>query len=216
MSHEHHLTVRRTARYFTLGDDRVRPEQLWFVCHGYGQLGARFLRRFEVLDDGTRLIVAPEALSRFYLERGGERVGASWMTREDRLSEIADYVSCLDAIREDVLQRIGGGDVPPPCTAFGFSQGAATVTRWATHGARPLDRLILWGGHIPPDTDLGAYRSVLASLHLLLVLGDRDPQGTPAEVDREEARLREAEVPYSLVRFQGGHEIPREVLRRLP
>ena len=42
------------------------------------------------LDDGSRLIVAPEALSRFYLGEVSQRpaserrVGASWMTREDR------------------------------------------------------------------------------------------------------------------------------------
>jgi len=73
---EHRITVSRSARYFTLG----RPDrEVWFVLHGYGQLAARFLRHFEPLDDGTRLMVAPEALSRFYLgEARAERgVGAS-------------------------------------------------------------------------------------------------------------------------------------------
>src|ERR671933_2286542 len=104
MMREHHLTVTRTARYVTLGDVHDSLRQVWFVCHGYGQLAARFLRHFEDLNDGHRLIVAPEALSRFYVESGpGTRhadvpVGATWMTREDRLSEIADYVSYLDGL----------------------------------------------------------------------------------------------------------------------
>ncbi len=67
MIREHHLPVTRTARYHTLGPESGAPKQLWIVCHGYGQLAARFLRHFEIINDGTRLIVAPEALSRFYL-----------------------------------------------------------------------------------------------------------------------------------------------------
>src|SRR5512140_2894757 len=93
---EHAIAVPRTARYYTLGPTHGFPRELWFVCHGYGQLGARFVEQFASLDDGTRLIVAPEALSRFYLDSIPERrnqqsprVGASWMTREDRLAEIA-------------------------------------------------------------------------------------------------------------------------------
>src|SRR5881396_3950063 len=98
--HEHHLSVSRTARYFTLGERSAAVEEVWFACHGYGQLGARFLEKLRVLDDGTRYLVAPEGLSRFYLSESPteRRVGASWMTREDRLAEIEDYVRYLDAV----------------------------------------------------------------------------------------------------------------------
>src|SRR3989454_9529410 len=94
---EHHLSVTRTARYFTLGDPSGGVAEVWFVCHGYGQLAGRFLRHFEPLADGTRLLVAPEALSRFYLEDmtvpAREReVRRAWIPREDRLSGIDDYV----------------------------------------------------------------------------------------------------------------------------
>src|SRR6266704_6639708 len=93
---EHHVSVTRTARYFTLGSSRGVAE-VWFACHGYGQLAGRFLEKLRVLDDGTRYLVAPEGLSRFYLSESAtaRRVGASWMTREDRLVEIEDYVRYL-------------------------------------------------------------------------------------------------------------------------
>src|SRR6266704_2680299 len=96
---EHSLSTSRTARYFTLGHPSDARE-LWFVCHGYGQLASRFLERFHSLESQRRCIVAPEGLSRFYLtEHPTERrVGASWMTREDRLHEIDDYVRYLDAL----------------------------------------------------------------------------------------------------------------------
>ena len=64
----HTIVVPRTARYYTLGPTHGFPRELWFVCHGFGQLAGRFIRQFASLDDGTRLIVAPEALSRYYLD----------------------------------------------------------------------------------------------------------------------------------------------------
>ncbi|HBD96841.1 MAG TPA: phospholipase, partial [Gemmatimonadetes bacterium] len=54
---ERHIEVPKTARYWVLGEDIVSPDELWFVLHGYRQLAARFLRRFEGIADGTRRIV---------------------------------------------------------------------------------------------------------------------------------------------------------------
>ncbi len=59
---EHYVTVERTARFVTMGATD-QPTELWFVCHGYGELAASFVQGLSVLDDGTRLLVAPEALS---------------------------------------------------------------------------------------------------------------------------------------------------------
>src|SRR5437867_13104092 len=103
---EHFLSTSRTARYFTLGHLRDATE-LWLVCHGYGQLASRFLERFRPLEAERRCIVAPEGLSRFYLtdSPAERRVGASWMTREDRLHEIDDYVHYLDALHTKVVAQ---------------------------------------------------------------------------------------------------------------
>jgi predicted esterase len=204
---EHRISVSRSARYFTIG----RPErEIWFVLHGYGQLAARFLRAFEPLDDGTRLIVAPEGLSRFYLtEQPAERrVGASWMTKEDRLAEIADYVRYLDAVSEHVLQSTDRAQTR--VTVLGFSQGAATACRWATLGVSRIDRLIVWGGEVPPDVDVR-----LRPVRLSLVYGSRDEYFTPKVIAATEARLRELGVPYETVPFVGGHEIDGAVLKRV-
>lgn len=203
---EHRITVSRTARYCTLG----RPDrEVWFVLHGYGQLAARFLRHFEPLDDGTRLIVAPEALSRFYLTDSPteRRVGATWMTREDRLAEIEDYVRYLDAVYEDVMRSINRAQIK--VTVLGFSQGATTACRWTALGASKIDRLIVWGGEVPSDVDLRR------QLRLTLVYGSRDEYFTPKVVAATEARLREQGVPYELVPFDGGHEIAAPVLKVL-
>ncbi len=212
---EHRLAVTRSARYFSLGAER--PSQVWFVCHGYGQLATRFLDKVRVLDDGSRYIVAPEGLSRFYLsERPAERrVGASWMTREDRLAEIDDYVSYLDAVYADVFGTLDGARVT--VKALGFSQGAATVSRWASFGTARIDRLILWGGEFPPDLDLGAQSVAgrLRAARLALVYGRADEFMTPKVVTGISARLHEHDIPCQEVPFDGGHELNDEVLRRL-
>ncbi len=199
---ERRLSVPRSARYFTTG--RAERE-VWFVLHGYGQLAARFLSRFEPIDDGTRLIVAPEGLSRFYLteDPAERRVGASWMTREDRVSEIEDYVRYLDAVYADVVRSAIS------VTVLGFSQGATTASRWSALGTSKIARLIVWGGEVPSDVDMRR------ASRLSLVYGSRDEYFTPKIVSATEARLREQGVPYELVPFEGGHDIDAAVLKRV-
>lgn len=207
---EHHLSVPRTARYETLGNEAA-PAEIWFVLHGYGQLAARFIRQFAALDEGTRLIVAPEALSRFYLEGGGtEKIGASWMTREDRLTEIADYVRYLDAVYGAV-----GAETSQRVVVLGFSQGTATAARWLAMGTARADRLILWGGEVPPDLDLAAARPRWGETALTLVVGSADQYITPKVLARDEERLRAHDIRYRVERFEGGHEIPADVLVRV-
>jgi predicted esterase len=211
VTQEHHFTAARTARYFTLGPTTARD--IWFVLHGYGQLAERFLRQFEPLDDGTRRLVAPEGLSRFYLESGEHRkVGASWMTREDRLSEIADYVRYLDALLELELR---GLPQAPHLSVLGFSQGTATAARWLAQGEARADRLILWGGEVPPDLDLAAARPRWARTTMTLVVGSADPYITPKVLARDEDRLGAHDIAYRVERFDGGHELIPEVLRRV-
>lgn len=215
---EHHLSVTRTARYYTLGEPSALVRELWIVCHGHGQLAGRFLRQCEGIQEPARLIVAPEALSRYYIDVPGEphataRVGATWMTREDRLSEIADYVSYLDALAESLLQQLDRESVT--VHALGFSQGVATVTRWFAVGRTLIDRLILWGGTVPPDLELRALRARLGAAELVLVSGDSDPVVEPARVAEDEERLRAANVPLRRVQFSGGHRIDAETLATL-
>ena len=103
---EHHLNVSRTARYYTIGDLENKPSEVWIVLHGHTYLAKRFIRYFRVLEDDRRLIVAPEGLSRFYVNHEARRVGASWMTREDRLNEIADYVNYLDELYRHLFETL--------------------------------------------------------------------------------------------------------------
>jgi predicted esterase len=214
---EHHLPVTRTGRYYTRGA-AAHAREVWFACHGYGQLAQYFLRRFETLDDGTRLIVAPEALSRFYLsDPGGShanaRVGATWMTREDRLREIDDYVGYLDAVYREVM----AAGVPPGArvVVLGFSQGVATACRWTALGHARVDELVLWAERVPPDLDLARAAARLRSTRILLVAGTADPSLPPGALDEERERLARHGIRSEAVTFAGGHELDADLLQRI-
>ncbi len=196
------ISVQRVARYYVLGDETA-PERL-FALHGYGQQARYFARHFRPHAGAGCCVVAPEALSRFYLDGAYRRVGASWITREARDADIADSIAYLDAVAAqacpDALRTV----------LFGFSQGAAMACRWAAHGATPFSRVVLWGGEVPPDLDLARYGSRLAGL--LLVYGDADAFATPERIADTQARLTQAGVPFETLRYAGGHRLYAEPL----
>jgi predicted esterase len=216
----HTIHVRRTARYYTIGPTHGFPRELWVVVHGYGQLARRFIESFASLDDGTRLVMAPEALSRFYLDpladRRGQaepRVGATWMTREDREAEIADYVAYLEQLTWETRRHLAGAG--PRIVVLGFSQGTATVCRWLASSELRADELVLWAGGIPPELEVAAWSTRLHGASLTLVAGEADEMVPASAVVAEGERLSAAGVAFTLLRHQGGHRIESEALVRL-
>jgi len=210
---QHHFPVPRTARYFTLGAAGSHLRQVWFVCHGYGCLAQRFLENFKALDDGTRFVIAPEGLSRYYTDHDGGTVGACWMTREDRLAEITDYVAYLDSLYKHVCKRIDRSSVT--VCVLGFSQGAHTAARWISHGSAVADRLILWGEVLPADLDLEMAWAKLEDSRITFVVGTRDELVPAPKLEESEARLLEHDIPYETIKYNGGHRLDRRVLRSL-
>ena len=218
---EHHIQVRRTARYAALG--AAGAPSLWVVCHGYRQLARRFIRDFAGIAGAERRVVAPEGLSRFYVDEDGgphgpeARVGATWMTREDRLAEIDDYVAYLDAlaVHEGVQTDVGvsvGVRGRSAITALGFSQGSATVARWAVQGRTRIGRLILWGGGLPHDLDAAAAQERLRGMRVTIVHGEQDAFMRAEAVAAQVEQLRGFGAVADALAFAGGHAMDASVL----
>jgi predicted esterase len=210
-----HLTIERRARYAILPGQPGRISEVWFALHGYNQLAPRFLRHMLPLDDGRRTIVAAEGLHRQYIDHADRKVGASWMTSEDRLTDIADYVAYLDRLHDVVLGDAGldRGDVR--VVALGFSQGVHTLCRWLAFGRARLDRAILWGGTVPPDLDLSVHGTALDDADIQLVVGSRDEYFGPAAIEAHESQLAAAGITYRSWSFDGGHRLDAETLAAL-
>lgn len=200
---EHSIPTTRTARYFTKGDPGAA--EAWLLLHGYGELATDLLANFADLQD--YFLVAPEGLSRFYMDRH-RRVGASWMTRVNRLAEIKDYEEYLNRVCEDALSD------RESLNALGFSQGVHTVCRWASVGPR-LDRLVLWGSGAPEDIQPDRFGIAMKDCRVTLVCGEEDRLFTRAAADKEQKRLAAIDIRADVVTYDGGHFIDPEVLRRV-
>jgi len=208
----HTVRVPRTARLVTRGTPATAATW-WIVLHGYGQQADDFARQCAPLAGPDRAVVAPEALSRFYVDglETHEEVGASWMTRVAREAEIADYVGYLDR----GVAHLRPSDASPSIRVLGFSQGAATASRWALLGDTTVDRLVLWGGAPAHDLDLAAHADRLAAMDLTLVAGTDDPYVTPERRAAVRRHLAKHEVPVTVHTFDGGHRLDDAVLARL-
>jgi predicted esterase len=214
---EHHLVVRKTARYCVLGDLDETTSDLWIACHGFGHLARDFIQSFEPVARRGRAVVAPEALSRFYRSQGTVHtpetpVGATWMTSEDREAEIADYVVYLDTLLQTIRAEI---DPEARVTALGFSQGAATISRWVAAASPKIDRLILWGGLLPPEFNNESSLGGLLSQPMSFVVGNSDRYFDAQRVESELNRLKGLKIPLSFTRFEGGHSIEPQTLKAL-
>lgn len=207
---ERSIVVQRTARFHTLGGAHDAAEIL-LVLHGYGHLARFFLNAFNGLEEG-RTIVAPEALSRFYTDGSFTRVGASWMTREDREHEIADQIGYLDALVDLLRSECRKAR---RIRALGFSQGVSTLCRWSMQGRTALDHVVIWGGSMPPEIDTARLKERWKNTRIDLVHGTDDPVVKEDVLLRNEAAVRAAGIAFETHRFHGGHELDSVTLERV-
>jgi len=213
---ERMIEVRRTARWYDAGGAPHEADEdweLWYVLHGYGERASAVAKKLAFLATPARRVVVPEALSRFYLRGTAGDVGASWMTREAREGEIEDYVAFLDRVHATVLAESADRTRAPRVTVLGFSQGAATACRWIAYGDVVPERLVLWGGAVPPDVDIEGDRDDFARLEY--VNGDADPYVTGARIEEERARVLAAGLEWRARTFAGGHALDEDALRML-
>jgi predicted esterase len=213
---EHVIEVPRSARYYVIGERSSPGKELWIVLHGFGQLACDFVEYFATLNDGDHVVVAPEALNRYYTQpvsvpSADRKVGATWMTKEFRDAEIADYVRYLDLLHEDLVSRLR----PARTVVVGFSQGGATAMRWMMQGKTTASHVVLWGATLPPDVDLSLVNDRLRGAALHLVIGRTDQYISANDLAKERARLDGAAVRHDVLEYDAGHAIKRTVLAEL-
>jgi predicted esterase len=200
------LLVSKKARYFYIGDLQSVTTEIIYVLHGYGMQASEFIKEFEVLSQPGRLIIAPEGLSRFYRKGFSGDVVASWMTKDDRLDDIEDYVRYLNDLHLHILDAIR----QPSCKVniLGFSQGVATASRWiANKTVKPLN-FVAWCGDLAPDiVDKASYFPVVTFVY------SSDDQFIPVSQSVERSKeLSQNGFKVNEVFFEGQHVIDSQVL----
>ncbi len=208
----------RTGRYAWCGVAPANARRLWFALHGYGQLAERFLRPFAEIVPADTCVIAPEGLSRFYLEMPRadgahlQRVGATWMTREARTDDIADALAWLSVLQRTVLDAVDREGPPPTIGVLAFSQGVATAMRWLATGTVQPHACVFWAGAPAPELDATQLREATRQATVTLVAGDTDPLIRAEARDAALAAVRTWAPEARLLRFPGAHQLDAELL----
>lgn len=211
---EYRIKVERTARYYTLGELNENTKTIWFVVHGYGQLSQYFIRKFSSILDDETFIVAPEAPSRFYLDEDFKRVGASWMTRELRQSEIDDNNDYLNALYDSLVKDRDLSNVS--INIMGFSQGCAAACRWFGAGKIKCDRLLLWAGFFSNGIREVIEPEKLKNVEIYYIYGDKDEflVAYPEISEKFRASMIE-DINPKIVCFEGKHTVDEPTLKSI-
>ena len=210
---EQHFKTTKTARVFTNTTDLDTIEYVWVALHGYGQLASYFSKKFETLNPKRHLVIVPEAQSRFYLNGVGlldKKVGATWMTKEDRETDIADYVSYLNELKSSFENRVPKN---AKWVVFGFSQGATTACRWIQKGSINPDHLVLYAGIFPPDLDVNAFEQ--KEFKSWQLRGDKDEFWNERAKRENDSVLKKLQINPEWISFEGKHKVYADVLQSL-
>ena len=210
MSSHYKIRTEKTGHYFTHGSLTGKTKYVWVCLHGYGQLARYFISKFEFLDPAEHFVIVPEGLNRFYYGDNNDRPLANWMTKEDRLDEIADYVVFLELLRKKI-----GWDKNPSVKVIylGFSQGVNTLIRWMANVHQRCDHLLLWAGSLPEDMLLEQHQSYFGKISCSYFIGKADPYFNEQQgIDMEQLAIR-AGIHTKVQRFDGDHRVDETVLR---
>lgn len=207
---EHSIKVENTAHYVSLGKLNKETKEIWIVCHGYGQLAKFFIRKFKVLQKEGVHIVAPQGFHKFYLKGFSGRVGASWMTKENRDDEITDHCNFLEQLTDHLIHSASKNC---KINVLGFSQGAATISRWCLQTKHTINTFVLWAGKIASDFDYAKYQSIHHNTKNYIVFGTKDEFYAGKTIEEYKKEMQDLDAIW--ISYEGGHSIHSDTLHTI-
>jgi predicted esterase len=210
---QNHFPAQKTARYFSFDSPKSKIKTLLILLHGYSQQANEFIKQFEILDDTETLVIAPEGLSRFYVKGYFGNVGASWMTKEDRMNDIMDNINYLDTLVNKILAE--PGNVPEKIIVLGFSQGGATAARWTAITNHKVNHLIIHSSEFPKDISDDSLKHLNEKAKTWIVYSNNDEFIDEDLFKNQFDYLDEKKFVYEKIFFEGKHEVKKELLLKL-
>ncbi len=207
---ENVVVYQACSTYSTLNSLGPETKTVWIVFHGIGYLSRYFLKYFKALPAKENYVIAPQAPSKYYLNDTYTHVGASWLTKENTISELKNVLNYLDQILEQE-SPINNYQV----NVLGFSQGVSVALRWVCHSRLKCDKLILYAGGIPNELKPEDTAFLMPDTEISLVFGKQDAFLTVERMVAEEKKIEHLfGGQVKRVGFEGGHEIRPEVLNQ--
>jgi len=196
------------GRVLVEGEADGGPLRLLAGFHGYAQNADEMMEMLRGIPlDGSWTRVSIQGLHRFYRRRAQTTV-ASWMTRQDRETLIADNVGYVGA----ALAAVAGSRAIDRLALCGFSQGVAMAFRAGILGPRRAEAIAAFGGDVPPELlpDAG----MRAWPRVLLARGAADEFYSADKMAHNAAALAAAGVRSETFTYPGGHEWTAECAAR--
>jgi phospholipase/carboxylesterase len=201
--------------------DKVEPRKRYPVLiglHGLGDNGESFAGLFgkrEIAQDFL-FVVAPAP----YALNVGGRVGYSWHLRGPEVETAValhshryamHYVlKVLEAVRRDYL--VDERNV----FLMGFSQGAGLAASVGMRQPGLFKGVIPIGGWFEPAEFTEAELEGAAKRGRFLICHSPEDQVVPFDTSRRAASfLAEHDIPFRLVRYQGGHTLPKDLMESI-
>ena len=213
MFNKHSISFEFSSSYITHNQLTDNTENIWIVFHGYGQLSKYFIRRFDVLDGDKNYIIAPQGLSKFYVDEDYNNVGASWLTKEDRGSDLLNQQKYLIKLMDELKLNIDFSKIK--INFFGFSQGVSALTRLLMNYNMKVNNIIIWAGWVP-DEFFNINKDVLKDTNIFFVVGNKDKYYNNPIIKGYIEKFKKTlnkEIDYFV--FNGGHIVDRKVLKKI-
>tara|TARA_R110002012_G_scaffold57760_3_gene149026 strand:+ start:7359 stop:8006 length:648 start_codon:yes stop_codon:yes gene_type:complete len=209
---ENQISYTATNTYCALNILSEKTKNVWIVFHGIGFLSRYFIKYFNELPKEENYIIAPQAPSKYYLNKDFKHVGASWLTKENTVLETGNVLNYMDNL-------LASEKIPAHCRliVLGFSQGVSIAARWTAKSKIDLDQLIFYAGGIPEELTPEDFKFLLTkNAKIKLVLGNKDEFISESRLQREKEKLKSLfNGKAELIKFDGGHEIKKDILINL-
>jgi len=208
---ENQVNYRTTKTYSTLNSLTDKTKYIWFVFHGIGYLSKYFIKYFNELPPEENYIIAPQAPSKYYLNNEYRHVGASWLTKENTVTETANILAYIDAV-------YSGENIPAhsKLIIFGYSQGVSIATRWVAKRKLKCDHLVLYAGGIPKELTPKDFRFLGTNeTKITTLVGDKDEYITAERLRQESEKIETLfDGRAKQIIFEGRHEVKKELLNQ--
>lgn len=211
MSTQKEATYTATNTYHTLNEKTQKTKNIWMVFHGMGYLSKYFINYFSELDTEKNYIIAPQAPSKYYQDKGFKHVGASWLTRENTQTETQNILNFVDAVYEKEVADKGTNLI-----VMGYSQGVSIAARWVARRKIQCKKLILHSGGIPNELTPDDFKFLSPDAEVIYLYGNKDQYITEARKTEEKLKGEKLfEDRLSIEVFEGIHEVNRAFLAKI-
>jgi predicted esterase len=208
MSTQKEAAYTSTNTYRTLNNLTEKTKNVWMVFHGMGYLSKYFINYFSELDADENYIIAPQAPSKYYQGKDFKHVGASWLTRENTMTETQNILNYVDAVyKKESIESF------PNLIVMGYSQGVSIATRWVASREIQCNKLILHSGGIPAELEPSDFEFLSPNTQVINLYGNKDQYITEARETEEKLKGNKLfQDRLKIEVFDGIHEVNRELL----